>query len=60
MEDIIFINGVPCEEDFIYYDAIMGFLPANAATEFQIYVEEDYERFDELDRMYQEFGGKPY
>lgn len=60
VEDIIFINGIPCAEDSIYYDAIMGFLPANAATEFQIYVEKDYERMDELEKMYQEFGGKPY
>ena len=37
-EDVIFVNGIPCTANSVFYDVIMEFLPEDASTELRNYI----------------------
>lgn len=41
MEDEIFVNGIPCAEEPVFYDVAIEFLPSDIAMELENYLQED-------------------
>lgn len=41
MDGELFINGIPCEEEFVFYDVAIEFLPPDIALAFESYLEGD-------------------
>ena len=37
----LFINGIPCEEEYVFYDVAIAFLPPDVALAFESYLEGD-------------------